>query len=252
MKIALLGSAPSSAGLAPFGSKDWEVWGCSPGALAFAKDATAWFELHRYEPGQPWFSEGYCSFLENTDMPVYMAEPTPRVKNCIPLPVEELVDKYGPYYFNSTLSWMMALAIEANPESIGLWGVDMAANEEYFSQKMGCIHFALLAQSMGIEVGVPAESDLFVPPPLYGICETNHPFIKATSRKRELESRMNEAEQRQKVAQEEISFLKGAIDDNQYHQQTWHGNMESRKRFVAPQAGSLNIKDVEDECLMRS
>ncbi len=29
-KIALLGSAISSVGLAPFYDKSWEIWGCSP------------------------------------------------------------------------------------------------------------------------------------------------------------------------------------------------------------------------------
>ena len=235
MKIALIGTAPSSIRLAPYGSKDWVFWGCSPGAYGVVPNPSAWFEIHRYEPGQPWFSEGYCKFLENFDGPVYMAEPTPRVKNCVPLPVEELVSKYGPYFFNSTLSWMFALAIESNPETIGLWGVDMAAQEEYYSQKMGCIWFAQIAQSLGIEVGVPPESDLFVPPPLYGVCETNHAFIKFTARQRELQTRLTDAEQRLRVAQEESTFLKGALDDLGWSQQTWTGNMKERgKEFTSP------------------
>lgn len=235
MKIALIGSAPSSIGIAPYDSPDWQVWGCSPGAYGVARNPTAWFELHRYEPGQPWFSEGYCNFLENFDGPVYMAEHTPRVKNCVVLPVDELVEKYGPYWFNSSLSWMFAMAIEAEAETIGLWGVDMAASEEYYSQKMGCIWFAQLAQSMGIEVGVPPESDLFTPPPLYGVCETSHPWIKHTARTRELQARLSSAQQRIQQASEEATFLKGAIDDLNWAQMTWVGNMPARQStYVSP------------------
>lgn len=241
MKIGLIGSAPSSARLAPYASEEWTFWGCSPGAYGIVPNPSAWFEIHRYEPGQPWFSEGYCDFLENFDGPVYMAEPTPKVKNCVPLPVEDLVNKYSPYWFNSTLSWMMAMAIEAEAETIGLWGVDMAAAEEYYSQKLGCIWFAQLAQSLGIEVGVPPESDLFVPPPLYGICETNHQFIKDTTRRRELELRLHESEQKALIAREEAAFLKGAIDDLHYHQSTWAGNLAARGReFCSPKGYTVH------------
>lgn len=233
MKIALIGSAPSSVGIAPYASPEWHIWGCSPGAFGVQgcrENAEAWFEIHRYEPGQPWFSEGYCNFLENFAGPVYMAEYDPRVKNCVPLPWRELVEKYGPYFFNSTISWMFAMAIEAQAKKIGLYGIDMAASEEYFSQKMGCIYFAQLAKSLGIEVGVPPESDLFVPPPLYGICEVGHQFIKDTQRARELNQRLAEAEQLVRAKSDEVHFLRGALDDLQYHQQTWAGNVPASGR----------------------
>lgn len=255
MQICLIGSAPSSVGIAPYDSPDWNVWACSPGAYGVARNVKAFFELHRYEPGQPWFSEGYCKFLEEFNGPVYMAEHTPRVKNCIPIPVDELVEKYGPYWFNSSLSWMFAVAIETilrereeeaksgkpmSHSKIALYGVDMAAGEEYFSQKMGCIRFAEIAASYGIEVGVPPESDLFTPPPLYGVCEVSHPWIKQTVRARELSNRLIAAQQRREQAMQEETFLKGAIDDLNWAQQTWSGNMAARSnKFVSPVLGSV-------------
>jgi hypothetical protein len=36
-KIAVMGSAPSSVALAPFGDPSWEIWGCSPGLYYQAK-----------------------------------------------------------------------------------------------------------------------------------------------------------------------------------------------------------------------
>jgi hypothetical protein len=243
MKIALIGSAPSSIHVAPYDT-DWQIWGCSPGALVIGKKAHAWFELHRWEPGQPWFSEGYCDFLRNFEGPVYMAEHVPEVKNCVVLPVDELVEKYSPYWFNSSISWMFAMAIEAKAKSIGLWGVDMAASEEYFSQKMGCIWFAQLAANLGIEVGVSPYSDLFTPPPLYGVCETTHPWIKTTMRTNELKQRLGDAERRFEEAKQEIHFLKGAVDDVAYTQMTWLGNQPARTKNyeapVLPNFGQLN------------
>jgi len=49
LKIALVGSAPSSVLLAPYGDPSWEIWGCSPGVYYQAPRTEAWFELHRFE-----------------------------------------------------------------------------------------------------------------------------------------------------------------------------------------------------------
>jgi hypothetical protein len=35
-KIALIGSAPSSVGAAPYADRSWTIWGCSPGAAGKA------------------------------------------------------------------------------------------------------------------------------------------------------------------------------------------------------------------------
>ena len=78
MKVALMGSAPSSVQLGPFRDKSykefiggkpnlypqapfldqtWQIWGCSPGAFGIVPRSDRWFELHRWEPGaQTWFS----------------------------------------------------------------------------------------------------------------------------------------------------------------------------------------------------
>ena len=132
-KIALLGSAPSSVALAPFGAPDWELWACSPGCWAALSQLGypkihAWFELHRFEPGQPWMSHDYVRYLKEFEGPVYMIEPVHHaVPNCQLLPWQELRAIYGPYVFTSSLAWMFCLAMEQGATSIGLWGVDMAA-----------------------------------------------------------------------------------------------------------------------------
>lgn len=226
LKIALIGSAPSSVRLAPYNNPDWQIWGVSPGAWSVAPRSDVWFEIHRWEPGQPWFSPEYVNFLKNYPGTVWMSEYVPEVKNCKVLPVEYLVKKYSPYFFTSSLSWMFAMAMELNPKSIGLWGVDMSAGEEYATQRPGCHYFAMLAKSMGIEVGVPPESDLFRPPPLYGVCETTHAWIKHTARTRELNERINMAQQKLAQATQEIQFLSGCKDDMSWQLGTWFGNVD--------------------------
>jgi len=242
MRIALIGSAPSSIKLAPYGDPVWKIWGCSPAVYPQIPRAEAWFELHRWEPpviGKAeqqvaWFSPEYCLWMARHPL-VWMAEPVPEIPNSRRLPAEELVRKYGPYFFTSSLAWMFAMAIEAilderagitpadptGPDSIGLWGVDMAATEEYGYQRAGCQFFAQIAQQLDIQVIVPPESDLLMPAPLYGIAESDPMMIKLTSRKAELQGKLAYEQNALAAHQHNVAFLQGAIDDLTYMLGTW-------------------------------
>lgn len=152
MKIAILGSAPSSMRLAPYGDPAWKIWGCSPGLYPGMPRCDAWFELHRWEPPvigkpdaqKPWFSPEYVSWMAGLRCPVWMYEKVPEIPMSAPLPAQELVEKFGNYFMTSSISWMMAMAIDQimlerqqDPEhdisgdQIALYGVDMAACTSY-------------------------------------------------------------------------------------------------------------------------
>lgn len=255
MKIALIGSAPSSVNLGPYFDKSyaefvqgkqprypgsphmeetWEIWGCSPGAFGVVRRATRWFEVHRWEPGKPWFSPEYCQFLCDFKGPVYTGRPIPEIKNHVVYPIERVEEEFSSYFLTSSLALMMALAIleiedyrKAHPEHdhdedvIGFWGVDMAATEEYGYQRAGCQHFILEALRRGIGVYVPPESDLLRPMPVYGLSEWDHNYIKLTARARELNDRLARHHQEAEAAQAQMRFITGAIDDMNYMVNTW-------------------------------
>lgn len=220
-KIALLGSAPSSVQLAPWNDLSWEIWGCSPGAWPHAKRANRWFEIHKWEPEKPWFSVDYVNFMRGIHGPVYMIRPIPEIPNSVAYPKDEMVARFGPYFFASTLSWMFASAIVEGATEIALWGVDMSATEEWIYQRSGCHYFIQLAKSMGIKVWTPTESDLLRPPPLYGFSEDTPEFGKMLARKQELEGRLQNAIHREATAHDERMFLQGALDDVAYYMKTW-------------------------------
>lgn len=248
MKIALCGSAPSSMRKAPFGDPSWLIWGCSPGLYPFAPRVDAWFELHRWEPpviGKadqqvPWFSPEYVLWLAQRACPVWMLRPVEQVPQSQALPWRDLAKKYGTFFFNSSLSWMAAMAIEAivlnrelaaakdprafptDVDAIGFWGVDMAADEEIYSgQKSGCQFFATLAASMGIQIHTPPESDLMVPRPMYGIEEETPRHIKLLVRQGEFQQRLAVAKEQARVADRNAAYMEGALDDMKYHMGTW-------------------------------
>jgi len=245
-KVALLGTAPSSFSLAPFANEEWDIWACSPGT-ASAPRADRRYELHRWEPEQEWFSEGYIKILSECKGPVIMSEQVDVVPNCQVIDWMAHVERFGPYFFTSTLAWMMADAIVEGYEKIALYGVDMAATSEYHDQRMGCQYFAMLAASMGIEVGVPPESDLLRPAPLYGIAETSHLWIKETSRARELAGRLRTATDQAAALDKEIHFLNGALDDQDWHLHSIVGAYDTQNSAcISPIVPGIWKKGVEE------
>lgn len=261
MKIAILGSASSSLGLAPHSSPEWSIWGCSPGVYPYTDRMNAWFELHRWEPGvvgkagtqKAWFSPEYVQWMAKLACPVWMQQHVREIPTSRALPVEELVAKYGSYFFTSSVAWMIACAIEEilehreqlaakltvgstghqpvnaeemEPDVIGLWGIDMSATEEYGYQRAGCQHFLLLAGDLGIQIYVPPESDLLRPMPLYGICEGEHWHIKAMAHQRELEVRLANAKSAVANATQEQHFVAGAMSELNYQMLTWGESRE--------------------------
>jgi len=248
-KIAIIGSAPSSIRLAPFRDKSWACWGCSPGAYGFCERKDAWFELHRWEPqepgfpndpnAKPWYSPEYIRFMELMDGPVFMLQPVPSVKNCVLYPFEQMLKKYGPYHFTSTMAWMLAYAIEQKPKAIGLWGVDVSANEEYARQRPGVQHFLGLAKSLGIEIVIPPESDVLQPCTLYGIAETHPRFVKLLARKAELEGRLKGAEATISQLQGEALFLRGALDNLAYIFNHWVMDIDPQIEMAVSRSATL-------------
>lgn len=110
---------------------------------------------------------------------------------------------------------------EPEDDTIGLWGVDMAAHEEYVDQKNGCVFFILEALRRDIQVYVPPESCLLRPKPVYGLSEWDHSYIKATARAREMNQRKVTHEQAVQENQRQATFLAGALDNHDYWINTW-------------------------------
>ena len=153
MKIALIGSAPSSSLLAPYwdktyldflegkeqmapplhhGEEKWDIWGCSPGAAGQVGRATRWFEIHRWEPGKEWFQIGYLEFLRRFKGPVYIGGYV--LEKDIPnqrlYPIEAIEEEFSSYFLTSSLSLMMALAI-LEIEQIRRWRRGVALKPEF-------------------------------------------------------------------------------------------------------------------------
>ena len=244
--IALLGTAGTSVGLAPFKDPSWAIWGCSPGCYPICAQnrSDVFFESHRWQPtppGQfgapgtkPWFSPEFHSFLKAHKGPVFMSERHEDIPNSVRMPFEALIAKYGPYFWTSTIAYMIAMAIDTlqgraaagEKVAIGLWGVDMAASEEWSYQRPGCQHFIGLAMSLGINIVLPQESDLMRPPTMYGVGELNPRHIRLLARRAEAQAQHDALVAQHDGIIKQTMITKGIMQELDYLLGSWTDDIQ--------------------------
>lgn len=239
LKVALIGTAPSSRMLAPYNDPSWTIWACSPGNMNALPRVDAWFEIHGslLWPENKHYGEPYIKFLSELKIPVYMQDQR-YCQNAISLPKEELVKDFGPYYFTSSFSWMMAFAMHQGASEIALYGIDMASREEYILQRPGAYHFFNEARKRGIKIFAPYESDIMQPPGLYGYSEVTPFGRKLIARKQELKGRLAEMRQQRDSLVQNITYLEGALEDVDYIESIWGGVQNNSSLDIEKEQGS--------------
>lgn len=237
LKVAIVGKSPSSMLKAPFDDPTWEIWGLSSMAWQLPR-WSRWFELHDLDEGiKRWSATGdktYENWLaKDHGKPLYVRAAHPAAPFATAFPWQEMLAKYGSY-FNNSISEMMALAHMLGATQIGLYGVDMAqsdpsngGNGEYEHQRPSCEYMIGFLRGQGVEVTVPAESDLLKCARIYGLeqdlaCNAH----KNRVRKKELQERHAQVLQGKRQLEDQLhqhkialARFEGAIEDNDY----WFG-----------------------------
>lgn len=235
LKVAIVGTAPSSRNLAPFADPTWEIWACSAGNVDQLPRVNLWYEMHAINemmaPENRGMSEPFFNWLkaksEAGAFDVVMIEFNEFVPKALPYPRDEMIELFGRNWFTSTVAYMMAVAIARGATEIGLFGVDMAANEEHYSaQRAGCVRFIEIAQERGIKVHVPAESCLLTSTPMYGYWEGT-PFGRRINATIQLaQAGYNNAVAQKQAYHDQIQFFGGALEQLRYFQRTWTDGAE--------------------------
>lgn len=160
MKIAVVGAHHATKLLAPYDDGAWAVWSCSPFNESELPRQDAWFELHELGALQ----DIYLAWLR--DLPrVYMRQHYPDIPGSLPYPLEDVLDRFGPYFLTGTLSYMLALALLYRPNEIGLWGISDCP--EYAHQRPSLLYFVQRAREQGVTVTAPKH--LINQPKLYAL-----------------------------------------------------------------------------------
>lgn len=164
-KICIVGFAPGREN-APYDDPSFEIWGVNEMYMApEIKRIDVLFELHDYK----WIVEGkrhkdHIKWLQNAKIPIMMQQHFEDIPCSVPFPRKVLEEKYGAYFTN-TISWEIALALHIGVDEIHIYGVNMATEIEYQSQRPSCEYYIGIAKGMELATGkpkvyVPPESDL--------------------------------------------------------------------------------------------
>lgn len=217
LKVALIGTAPSSRHLAPFGDTSWKIWACSPGNMNLIPRVDLWFELHgnMFWPECQSYGVPYVKWLNEQTFPLYMQNQS-FVARAMTFPMIQMVREFGQDFFTSTFAWMMAFAISQKAKEIALYGIDMASRDEYIIQRQGFYYFRTIAAQRGIIVTAPKESDIMQSPGLYGYSEVEAFGRKIMARMQELKMRLAQMEPEKEKITHNITYLQGAVEDMDY------------------------------------
>lgn len=223
-KVAIVGTAPSSRGLAPLNDPEWEIWACSPGNQNLSR-VDVWFEVHSLEA--EWVDcenarkVEWIEFLKDKPK-VVMDKVYPGIPGSRPYPILDLIQEFdGSWFFTSTPSMMMALAIAQKVDVIGVFGVDLAQAAEYACERSGFQFWIREAGKRGIQIIIPPESDVGEPPPVYGIHLGLPMTRKILARRGELLRRIVGLEATLNRDRDELSTLRGALQDLDWVLKTW-------------------------------
>lgn len=221
-KVAVLGFTQSYR-LAPFNDPEWEIWGLNE-LYMFIPRWDRWFEIHRreiYEADKKRVSD-HVERLKAMTCPIYMQQHWEDIPGSVVYPLEDMIARFG-NYFTNTISYMVALAIMEGFEEIGVYGVDMAHDTEYGTQRPSCEYIIGWAMGAGIKVTIPYESDLLKANFLYGYQEAEEQAFhkKLAARERELNQKQAEIDQQIAQLTEARAQYRGAIQDCQHVRKIW-------------------------------
>jgi len=224
LKVALIGTAPSSRMLAPYNDPTWKIWGCSPGNMNTLPRVDVWFELHSnlLWPEHASYGVPYIEWLKQQPFPVYMQDQT-QVPRATVFPKDELVAEFGDDFFTSSFAWMMAFAMQQGAVEIALYGIDMASRDEYILQRPGFFFFRHLAKLRGIKISAPHESDIMQSPALYAYVDSTPFGRKLMARRQEVTGRVGGMTQQRDQLTNSITYLQGALEDIDYMSSIWSG-----------------------------
>ncbi len=174
-QIAIIGRCDNTRAHAPFGDRSWEVWGLAWDTLLRVDRL---FEIHDHWETGNYFdggvgNEAYLEWLQSLKCPIYMPEKYDHIPGSVRYPYEQVKELIGGNpYLESSIGYMLALAILEGADRIGLWGVDLQADDEWAYQRPNAEYLIGFARGRGIRVYAPKEATILssaFPSGIYGI-----------------------------------------------------------------------------------
>jgi len=244
-KIAVLGKAPSTVQLAPFDDPSWEIWILN--TLGSNNEIPRWdrqYELHELELTKAKAYGNYYDWLRQQshgERSIFLRDDPPKefgsAAAAYPLDAIRKTFAHLPrLYLTNSISLMLCHALfesihgDVKISHVGAWGVDMAQHamanghaswftSEYARQRPSVEYWFGLLAGHGINLFIPAASDVLRSPCIYGHHHTEG-FKKMQARRQELQQRINNAQAIEQQKHDEAAYLSGALESTLYEMQS--------------------------------
>lgn len=133
-----------------------ETWGLPWDPLSHRYEV--WFEMH---DRSLWSTRGheYLETLRESDRPIYMQREWDDIPNSVAYPVHTVARTIGADYFNSSIAYMMGLAIHEGKD-FEVWGVDNHTDGEWWFERPCNEYLIGIARGKGLKVWVHPDSSL--------------------------------------------------------------------------------------------
>lgn len=275
-KFALIGFSTSTRHMAPLNDPEWAVVGMNQlarhlrhavldehGAQVLDQDgkpvtslrhADLWFEMHRIWNDAVVPGTNHEKWLRECEVPTYMCETVDGLPTSMRFPVERLIKKFDIDYFTSTVSYMIAWAIdhidmsvkqhlETVPRNgdtpldvmrlietiyaeytIGMFGIDLIVGEEYADQRPAAEYWLGQAMARNINIVLPRKSALLKQHYRYGYDIESPDFLRES----DFVARRNGLVEEHRRATEHAIELYGRIAELEHIQNEKKVNFEKR------------------------
>ena len=150
-KLAIVGGAPSSEMLAPFGDPEYEIWVLGNRAGDYSRYDLI-FEIHDGIEAE--HGPDYAKWLVSKNIPLVVGRKFPLKASHIEVfPFKESIELFGSLYLTSSPAYMLCYAILHGYEHIELYGVDMAIDDHEYFWQLRCVEaWVGFARGKGITV----------------------------------------------------------------------------------------------------
>lgn len=158
LKVCIIGMSPDSRKNIPWVDSEWEKWG-----LAWDGDWAGFdrvFEIH--DPASfcdDCYPKNYRERLSHCPR-LYLQRKMPEFPGSIEYPLADVVKTVGMDYFQSSVAYMIALAVHEGAEEIAIFGASMGDDTPYGYQRANAEYMVGLAAGSGITVHIEQPSAL--------------------------------------------------------------------------------------------
>jgi len=176
--VALVGSAFSTGGWAPYEEKDVAVWCANEmhGKSWVKMDGvTGWFQLHpkwSFTKEHRWDHWGWLQ--RKHPFPIYMQRQFDDIPSGVAYPLREIQREFlGGFVrgeaameklFTSTFAYMFALALHQGFRRVEIYGIELSLGAEYEYQREAMAFWIGKASGLGVEVWIPEQCGLLLAP----------------------------------------------------------------------------------------